>query len=126
LTALFFVHPGGTSQFLDAAEKCDRDLLTQLKTAQTRFAKVKFDAVLQSCVDLTAKFETEGNRGERVLAIAARAYAARENQPEVTLQHLAAVAPLALQHRRPAMTHNSDVTWTETEDNLVKQVLGLE
>jgi magnesium chelatase subunit I len=117
---------GQTSKFLDAAEQRDRDLLTQLNAAKTRFAQVKFDAVLPSCVDLAAKFETEGNRGERVLAIAARAYAARENQPEVTRQHLAAVAPLALQHRRPAMTQNSDATWTATEDNWVKQVLELE
>jgi magnesium chelatase subunit I len=117
---------GKSSKFLDAAEKRDRELLTQLKAAQTRFAQVKFDAVLAKCVDLAAKFEVEGNRGERSLAMAARAYAAKENQPAVTLQHLAIVAPLALQHRRSTMTQSNDAVWTDADDQTVKQVLGIE
>jgi magnesium chelatase subunit I len=114
-----------SSDFLDQAKQADRDRFDQLKEAKARFSQVQFDAILQPCVDLATAFAVEGNRGERVLAMAARAYAARENQPEVTLEHLAVVAPLALQHRRPAMTQSNDAVWTEKETMRVKQVLGL-
>ncbi len=117
---------GRPAQFLDAAEEADRAILSDLKAAKERFTQVKFDAVLQSCVDLASKFEVEGNRGERVLALAARAYAAKENQPRVTLQHVAKVAPLALHHRRPAMTQSNETAWTDTENQLVKEVLGID
>ena len=118
-------HRGGKpSKFLEEAEKHDRKLLKQLKAAQERFAQVKFDAILKPCVALATEFQVEGNRGERVMAMAARAYAAKENQPAVTLEHLAAVAPLTLQHRRPAMAQSNDLDWTEKDDALVRQVLG--
>jgi len=117
---------GTTSAFLAEAEQRDRQLVSQLQAAQQRFAQVKFDAILQPCVDLATAFQVEGNRGERVLAMAARAYAAKENQPEVTLEHLAIVTPLALQHRRLAMAQSNDLSWTDREDTLVRQVLKLE
>jgi magnesium chelatase subunit I len=116
---------GKKSTFLEKAEKADRDLLAQLNTAKKLFPQVKFDAILQSCVTLATEFQVEGNRGERVLAMAARAYAARANQKTVTPQHVAAVARLALQHRRPGMAQSSDLGWTEKDDSLVKQVLGI-
>lgn len=117
---------GKASVFLKTAEKRDRELVIQLQAAQQRFYKVKFDNILQFCVNLAAEFQVEGNRGERVLAMAARAYAAKENQPEVTREHLAVVAPLALQHRRLAMAQSNDLGWTHKDDFLVKQVLKLE
>jgi magnesium chelatase subunit I len=117
---------GKASVFLKTAEKRDRELVIQLQASQQRFYKVKFDNILQFCVNLAAEFQVEGNRGERVLAMAARAYAAKENQPEVTREHLAVVAPLALQHRRPAMAQSNDLGWTHKDDFLVKQVLKLE
>jgi magnesium chelatase subunit I len=113
------------STFLEEAKRGDRDLLTQLDTAKALFPQVKFDAILESCVTLATEFQVEGNRGERVLAMAARAYAARANQKTVTPQHVAAVARLALQHRRPGMAQSNDLGWTEKDDSLVKQVLGI-
>jgi magnesium chelatase subunit I len=114
------------STFLEKAKRGDRDLLTQLDTAKALFPQVKFDAILQSCVALATEFKVEGNRGERVLAMAARAYAARANQKTATPQHVAAVAKLALQHRRPGMAQSNDLGWTEKDDSLVKQVLKIE
>ena len=72
---------------------------------------------------LATEFKVEGNRGERVLAMAARAYAARENQLEVTAEHVAKVAPLALQHRRPAMAQNNEAVWSPEDDAQVQQVI---
>jgi magnesium chelatase subunit I len=117
---------GKASKFLKQAEADDQKILTQLQTAKSQFAQVKLEQVLQKCVDLATEFQVEGNRGERVLAMAARAYAAKVGEKLATIEHLAEIAPLALQHRRSAMTQSGDVLWTEKEDALVKQVLGLE
>ncbi len=117
---------GQSSEFLQQAEQDDRDQLTQLQAAQQRFPQVKFDAILSDCVNLAAAFKVEGNRGERVLAMAARAYAAKKNHPAVTREHLATVAPLALQHRRSAIAQSHEMGWTTKEDALVNQVLGRE
>ncbi|MGD1857998.1 MAG: AAA family ATPase [Leptolyngbyaceae cyanobacterium] len=114
---------GEKSVFLDQADKADRQLVRQLQGAQKRFRQVNVDAVLPLCVALATEFEVEGNRGERVLAIAARAYAAKENQPEATAKHVAVVASLALQHRRPAMAQSNEAIWTDEDDDLVHQVI---
>ncbi len=117
---------GAPSEFLDQTAQRDRDLLVQLKAAKARFNQVQFDAVLPLCVALASEFQVEGNRGERVLAMAARAYAARQNQPAATPEHLVTIAPLALQHRHPAMAQSQTVGWTDADNRRVKQVLGIE
>lgn len=68
----------------------------------------------------------EGNRGERVLAMAARAYAALQAAPQVTLEHLEGVAPLALQHRRPEMVQSNQTLWTDKDQMLLRKTLGSE
>ncbi|EKU98196.1 Mg-chelatase subunit ChlI [Leptolyngbya sp. PCC 7375] len=112
-----------TSTFLDQAEAQDRELFLQLESAQRRVREVNADKVLPLCVALATEFKVEGNRGERVLAMAARAYAARENQSEVTADHVAKVARLALQHRRPAMAQNNEAVWSRDDDAQVQQVI---
>ena len=112
------------STFLDQAEAMDRELFAKLKKAKEETVlKVNADKVLPLCVALATEFKVEGNRGERVLAMAARAYAARENQLEVTADHVAKVAPLALQHRRPAMAQNNEAVWSPDDDAQVQQVI---
>ncbi|MEL7353942.1 MAG: AAA family ATPase [Cyanobacteria bacterium P01_A01_bin.116] len=112
------------SDFLDKAEQQDQALLAQLKTAKDNFRKPNVEAVLPLCVALATEFEVEGNRVERVLAMAARAYAAREGAPEVLPEHVEKVAVLALQHRRPAMAQSNEAVWTAKEDETVQQVLA--
>jgi magnesium chelatase subunit I len=112
------------SKFLDEAEQEDQKIVNQLQQAQKRFRQVKADAVLPLCVALATEFKADGNRGERVLAMAARAYAAKENQSKVTPEHVAKVAPLALQHRRPEMTQSNEAAWTPDDDATVQTVLA--
>lgn len=112
-----------TSTFLDQAEAQDRELFERLKSAHKSVRAVNADKILPLCVALATEFQVEGNRGERVLAMAARAYAARENQPEVTEEHVTKVASLALQHRCPTMVQNSEAGWSSNNDAQVQQVI---
>ena len=117
---------GKSSEFLKAENAKNEQHRSNLEAARERCRSGKTDAILPLCVELATKFEVEGNRGERVLAMAAQAYAAREKQTQATPEHLYQVASLALQHRRPAMSQSGDVDWGEREDGKVKAILGLE
>lgn len=117
---------GKSSEFLKAENAKNEQHRSNLEAARERCRSVKTDAILPLCVELATNFEVEGNRGERVLAMAAQAYAAREKQTQATSEHLYQVASLALQHRRPAMSQSGDVDWGEREDGKVKAILGLE
>ncbi len=120
---------GESSEFLksaNAANAANAQYRSKLEAAKQQWRSGKADDVLPLCVELATAFEVEGNRGERVLAMAAQAYAAREQRSQVTPEDLYAVASLALQHRRPAMSQSGEVAWGEKEDADVKGILGLQ
>ncbi|MGR3278930.1 AAA family ATPase [Acaryochloris marina NIES-2412] len=114
---------GEKSTFLDQAEAQDSKLFNHLQMTKEYVREVSVDKVLPLCVTLATEFKVEGNRGERVIAMAARAYAAMENQPSVTADHVAKVASLALQHRRPAMAQNNEAVWEPDDDAQVQRVI---
>jgi magnesium chelatase subunit I len=75
-----------------------------LEKARQLFSEVKLSTeILKLCITLCQEFEVEGNRGDYVLAIAARACAAIQGETKVSRGHLQEVALLALQHRRKEM-----------------------
>ena len=116
---------GTPSEFLQEAEASNEQSRSKLEAAKQHCRSVNTSSILQLCVELATAFEVEGNRGERVLAMAAQAYAAMEQRSDVTPEHLYQVAPLALQHRRPAMSQSGDVDWGVQEDAKVKAIVGL-
>jgi magnesium chelatase subunit I len=110
-----------------ADRKADAATLKSLDGARKALANLKpTDALLANCVALSQKFGADGHRGELTLALAACAYAAREQKPLVTREHLRAVAPLALQHRRKAGGQREWLPWTSKDDDEVKSVLESE
>lgn len=116
----------GKSKFLKQAEQANMQKRAALEQANKNFHTVDITKVLEPCVALAEAFQVEGNRGERVLAIAARAYAALHNRNEVIPEDLKVIAPLAFQHRRMGMELNPEATWTEHDDIKLEQVLGRE
>ena len=84
------------------------------------------DAVVESCVKLTKEFQVQGNRGDYVMALAARAYGALQGERQVTNDHVRAVAAMALQHRRSEASQGNEVIWTSADSEQVASVLGLE
>jgi magnesium chelatase subunit I len=116
----------GKSEFLEQAETSNRWKFDELKQAKERFRDVNLEKALNTCVALAEAFQVEGNRGERVLAMAARAYAALNNRAEVTNQDLKVIAPLAFQHRRLGMEQSQETTWGKQDEAKLEQVLGSE
>lgn len=117
----------GASQWLDRARQQDQEKLEKLRQAKEKFNSVEVSPeILGLCIKLSGEFQAEGNRGDYVLAMAARARAALEEASEVTRSHLKAVAPLALQHRRPQMAQSSQEVWNDQDRETLDQLLGSE
>ena len=116
-----------TSKFLDDAEKADQQKFLELKRAREDiFPQVDVTKVLTPCVALAEAFKVEGSRGERVLALAARAHAALQSRTEVTKEDLRVIAPLAFQHRRMGTDQNQETTWSPTDEETLAKTLGNE
>lgn len=116
----------GESAFLNQAKQADESTRKGLEQARERFYDVDVSPVLGNCVALAEVFEVEGNRGERVLAMAARAHAALHNRSAVTSDDLRIIAPLAFQHRRMGVDQNPEANWTQKDERDLEQVLGRE
>jgi len=121
-------HPSDSlPELLTKARAEDEAYKKKLVTAKEKFYEVKLPAdVVESCVKLTKEFQVQGNRGDYVMALAARAYAALQGEKQVTLDHVQTVAAMALQHRCPEASQGNEVIWTSADSEKVASVLGLE
>lgn len=105
--------------FLALGLKKDAQLKAILQFARENLYDVRFpEALAQSCVDISSEFQAVGHRSDYVMALAARALAAREQKSQVEPAHVQHVAALALQHRCPGLS-----TWSEAEDRRVAGIL---
>jgi magnesium chelatase subunit I len=99
-------------EFIANGRSADAKLKTKLEAAKAKLYDVVVpDDVAQQCIKLAEAFEAVGHRGDYVMALAARALAARTGAKKVTLDHVRQVAPLALAHRRPRREE-----WTAEDD----------
>lgn len=118
------------STYIQNARQAADQYRAELEAAKKALYEVKVSSeVANSCIALAEKFNAEGNRGDYMIALAARAYAARAyaaraGAPEVTLAHVQAVARLVLQHRRPQGQHSHPLSWGKDEDQQVQSING--
>ncbi|WNZ46131.1 AAA family ATPase [Leptolyngbya boryana CZ1] len=113
------------SSYIRAAISKNRKYQAALEDAKENFYNVELTKeVVESCTTLAQEFKAEGNRGDYMIALAARAYAAREKAEVVSKQHVKAVARLALQHRRPEMKQGHQEAWSEVDDERVEKILS--
>jgi magnesium chelatase subunit I len=111
------------SEWLDKARAENEARRVKLAGAKQQFDRVEIsEDTISTCIDLCDQFEAQGNRGDYVLTMAARAYAALEGMDTVTNECLRVVAPLALQHRRQEI---GQIVWNDSDDLAVAEVLGL-
>ncbi|PDV99006.1 magnesium chelatase [Candidatus Chloroploca asiatica] len=97
----------------------------RLLAAKDRLITVDVAAAVDPCIAAATAFEMQGHRGDLVMLIAARALAALEEAPQVTTEHLAKVARLALQHRRVEASQGAQAFWREPEDDqLIRERLN--
>ena len=125
--ALFQLENGQPAPFLQEALAKDAEYAAMLEAAKQRFHQVDFpESVAERCVELATRFEAEGHRADYIMALAARALAARLGEDKVSLQHVRKIAPMALQHRRLGIADTGHDWWSEKDDKLVAEVLGNE
>jgi magnesium chelatase subunit I len=109
-------------EWLASAREQDEALRRKLDSVKTRFHEVDIpESMMRSCIDLCDAFETQGNRGDYTLSLAARAYAALEGLDSVDEDCLKNVASLALQHRRKESGQGG---WTIADDEQVAKVIA--
>jgi magnesium chelatase subunit I len=112
------------SKWWKSALNDNRAELEKLQAAKKRFDRVKIsDETLCLCVKVCSKFETQGNRGDYILALAARAHAALDNKLEVRTDDLKAIAPLVLQHRCKEIDRDG---WSEKDAQKLEEALASE
>lgn len=118
--------------YLKEAIEKDRKRKAILETARQNVYQVKVsDSMVKKCVQLASnpEFKAEGNRGDYIIALAARAAAAleqakandvKERATEVRNDHIAEVARLVLQHRRP---ESEQMAWRDEDDQRIINIL---
>jgi magnesium chelatase subunit I len=112
------------SDWWKSAQKQNRDRLQKLNAARERFERVAIsDKILRLCVKICDGFKTQGNRGDYILALAARACAAIDNESAITQDSLRKIAPLALQHRIQGIGQDG---WGDAENSKLQDLLASE
>lgn len=125
--ALFESRIASSSEFLTEAQIDNQEKKKSIERARQDFYSVKVPRrAAESCVTLTQTFNAEGNRGDYILALAARAYAALQGEKQVANKHIAAVACMVLQHRRLEAVQNNQMLWKEQDDEMVRVTLKLQ
>ena len=113
-----------SSKYLADAYRRDRARRAELAGAKARLNDVRVpDRVIKQAAAVAAEFQIEGHRGELVMLRASRAQAAIGKASEVTPEHLATVAPLALVHRRPSGESATPLGWSADDEELLRQII---
>lgn len=108
---------------LNAARASDLRRRKELQRALKRFQKVRLPHdMAELCVQIGKMFQVEGHRGDYVMALAARANAALRKANEVTIDDIAEVAPLALQHRRPGVLQSGNAIWSDQDTQMIMEL----
>lgn len=76
------------------------NICSNILEARARLETIETDhAILETCAEICVALGSDGLRGELTLLKTARALAAYEDDPAVTVQHIKRIAPMALSHR---------------------------
>lgn len=107
------------SDWIRSAEEDNRQLREELLAARDRLPAVRLDTdISRLCAQAAARTKAVGQRGDLVMAKAARALAAREGTQSVEPGQVRRVLPFALRHRRPDSVHGSEPAWGRTRKPL--------
>jgi magnesium chelatase subunit I len=112
------------ARFIADGRAQDADRRRDIIAARERLGDVDIEPALGTCAAVAAAFEVAGHRGDIVMARASRALAALKGDDEVSDQHVIAVAPLALQHRRPAVVRGAPVAWLAEDQQLLEATVA--
>lgn len=115
---------GEDAEFFVKAREETQQLSARIEEAKERFCDVELDPrTARACIKLAVGFNAEGHRADYLLALAACAYAARQNMQVATLEHLRAVADLVLRHRLPGAQQVNYAQWGARENQRLAEIL---
>jgi magnesium chelatase subunit I len=110
-----------TDTWLAEGWKQTEERRTTLEQAKKRLYSVQMaPEVPDVCVQISEAFGIDGHRGDYLLAMAACAYAAREQVKIATLEHLGTVAELVLRHRQQ---QGEPFEWNTQQEQRVSELL---
>ncbi|MCX0246014.1 AAA family ATPase [Streptomyces drozdowiczii] len=113
------------SAWLREAEDDNKRLRDGLVTARERLSEVRLDPdISRLCAEAAARTGAVGQRGDLLVAKAARALAARDGARSVERSHVRRVVPLALRHRRPDSVHGPEPVWGPEEESALDDLFG--
>lgn len=113
------------SDWIRSAEEENRQLREELLAARDRLPAVRLDTdISRLCAQAAARTKAVGQRGDLVMAKAARALAAREGTRSVEPRQVRRVLPFALRHRRPDSVHGSEPAWGPDEEAALDELFG--
>ncbi|MER5645850.1 AAA family ATPase [Streptosporangium sp. NPDC002524] len=113
----------GSSWLAEGAER-DGEIRERLERARARVNEVEIpDEILELCAQISARFKVAGHRGEKVMALGAKARAALEGHRVVTPDDIHAVAEFALAHRLPEAVYGESIKWTDEDRDLLKKII---
>ncbi|MFF7336476.1 AAA family ATPase [Streptomyces sp. NPDC008163] len=113
------------SAWLREAEADNQRLRDGLLDARERLTAVRLDAdISRLCAEAAARTGAVGQRGDLLVAKAARALAARDGARAVERSHVRRVVPLALRHRRPDSVHGPEPVWGPDEESQLDELFG--
>lgn len=113
------------SDWLRTAEEENRQQREGLLAARGRLTAVRLGTdVSRLCAEAAARTGAVGQRGDLLVAKAARALAAKEGAPRVEPRHVRRALPFALRHRRPDSVHGSELSWGPDEEAALDELFG--
>lgn len=116
---------GRQTDYFERNRRADEQRRARLEGARKKLDQVGLpSAIIAACVRIATRFKVEGHRADYVLALAARAYAARADRSEVSLDDLRVVAPLAVRHRRPGALEGDPARWSENDNTTLEEALS--
>ena len=122
---MFLLRHDQPCPFLEAGRAQDAQYREIIERARHNLYTIAVsENIVDVCVKLAKAFNTEGHRSDYVMALAARAYAALNNEACVTYEHVKKAGPMALQHRRPEATQGDRELWSIGDEQRMVELLS--
>ena len=113
----------GQSRWLAEGWEANEGRRQELEAARERLYDVSVEAVKPLCAEIATAFQVPGHRGDKVMMLGARALAALDGASEAAADHVRAVVPLALRHRRPGTGPGGQSYWSVEDDRVLAELI---
>ena len=122
ITKQRFEFDDNPSVFIDSYKEQNIKIATQIDNAKNNLKSIKIaDAIIEYCSELAIKHRVEGVRADILLVKTARAFAAYQNNSEITKETVNAIADFVLNHRKTETSPNQQNQSQQQENKSQEQ-----